>query len=88
MGAIEKKRMRRVPGAKTSWFSRKESSKPPVSVFSFGKVNPHPSLSRYEPSSPGIHHEWKQVNCLRSDWIPQCRGEAFIPGPAGLSFLQ
>lgn len=34
--------MRRVPEAKASWFSRKESSKLPVLVFSFGKVNPVP----------------------------------------------
>lgn len=45
--------MRRVPEAKASWFSRKESSKLPVLVFSFGKVNPRPSPGRYDPSSAG-----------------------------------
>lgn len=101
MGAIEEERIRGwegCPEPKTSWFSRKESSKLPVAVFLFWKqlipgplpADMIPRLQETTCMNRSRWTVWGFYHC-RSDWIPQIQRWAFFfffflfHGPAEIS---
>ena len=88
MGAIEEERIRGwegCPEPKTSWFSRKESSKLPVAVFLFWKqlipgplpADMIPHLQETTCMNRSRWTVWGFYHC-RSDWIPQIQRWAFF----------
>lgn len=88
MGAIEEERIRGwegCPEPKTSWFSRKESSKMPVAVFLFWKqlipgplpADMIPRLQETTCMNRSRWTVWGFYHC-RSDWIPQIQRWAFF----------